>query len=189
MAQPKKPKMALFKPDWRPIEGLQKGFQLGSHGSVWKGAKGWWASRKGEENIQRFKGPNQAKAWVEEPLRIAHEARMAKVAARHEERSARAEEKALRTWGDVTPEDRVLQPGQVWALKDPAYPDRQLLVLGVRKDTVVALTRVDGTPWSGCKRDVRSIESVPRLYRLVGREDLAVAGVADPARAAGKAQA
>lgn len=175
MAQPKSPKPPRFKPDWQPVVGCESAFRLGNHGSYWKGKKGWWASRKGDENIKGpFRGPNQARQWVEEPLREIHAKRVENFLGRQQDRLAEAEAKVRRTWGELAPEERVLQPGQVWAMKDPAYPDRQLLLVSIRKDTVVALVRAGEAPWSQSKRDVRAIQGIPRLYRLIGMENTEV---------------
>jgi hypothetical protein len=149
-----------------------KGYTLGSHGSVWKGQKGWWASRKGMDGQQGpFGGHRQAQAWVEEPLvqagrekadRQAEKARQAS-----EKKTSAREAKDARTWGDLPPGERSLQPGQVWAHR--ANPGREAMVLEVRRDTLVGLFRSDpDLPWKDAARDTKDIQAFLRQYGYRG---------------------
>lgn len=171
-------------------EWLQAGpnlFQWGRQAAYWKGAKGWWASRKGHEGIQGpFRTPGAAQRWAEEPFRDMHRAK--EQAARDKvedaktrkavQRSARREREALRdqareaqaliTWKGLPPEERMVRAGQVWALRDPRHP-QQVLVVEVKKTIAVVLAREGkGTPWKGLSREPRTLSHLPRLYRLVG---------------------
>jgi hypothetical protein len=162
-------------------------FQWGKQAAYWKGAKGWWASRKGYEGIQGpFRTPGAAQRWAEEPFREAHRARelaaRAKLAEakgkkaaqkeakreREAERAQAREAQALITWKGLPPEERVVRPGQVWALRDPRHA-QQILVVEVKKTIAVVLAREGrSTPWKGLPRGPRTLGHLPKLYRLVG---------------------
>lgn len=162
-------------------------FQWGRQAAYWKGAKGWWASRKGHEGIQGpFRTSGAAQRWAEEPFREAHRAKAqaarekleegrgrkaAQKEARREREAVRDEAReaqALATWKGLPPEERVVCPGQVWALRDPRHA-RQILVVEVKKTIAVVLARDGkGTPWKGLPREPRTLGHLPKLYRLVG---------------------
>jgi hypothetical protein len=163
-------------------------FQWGKLAAYWKGAKGWWASRKGYEGIQGpFRTPGAAQRWAEEPFREAHrtrelaareklaeskEKKAAQKAAKHEREAAHAqarEAQALVTWKGLLAEARVVRSGQVWALRDSRHATQQILVVEVKKTIAVVLARPDkGTPWKGLSREPRTLSHLPKLYRLVG---------------------
>jgi len=172
-AAPTAPPIRPTPTGWQPLEGLQ-GYSLGTQGKVWKGRKGWWASRKGQAAIQGpFRGYRQAQAWVEEPLaQVAQEraaARAQKAEQASRERADRREETALRTWGELPPEERVLRPGQVWAHKTRA--GREAMVLEVRKDTLVGLFRSDsGLAWKEAARETKDVQGFLKVYRFKGHE-------------------
>lgn len=163
-------------------------FQWGRKAAYWKGQKGWWASRQGFEGIKGpFRTPGAARAWAEEPFREQHrlalrkereeaqqtlEAKRARRAAQQARALARAEAREavdLATWKGLPAEARVVQPGQVWALKDPRLEQHQILVVEVKKTIAVVLARDSrSTPWKGLPREPRTLGHLPRLYRLVG---------------------
>jgi hypothetical protein len=159
------------KAQWQPLEGVQ-GFSLGNQGKVWKGHKGWWASRKGQAGIQGpFRGYRLAQAWVEEPLNRAREAKEREKAQVREERVTRRREAqaalASRTWGDLPEEKQVLAPGQVWLHK--TVEGREAVVLEVRKDTVVALFRsAAAVSLQEAVRDTIDLRGFLRVYRYQG---------------------
>jgi hypothetical protein len=161
------------KTGWQPLEGIQ-GYTLGAQGKVWKGQKGWWASRKGQPGIVGpFRGYRLAQAWVEEPLAQAREAREQRQAQVREERARqRGEARAAlvsRTWGDLPEAERVLAPGQLWEHKTRA--GRAAMVLEVRKDTVVALFKSDpALAWKEAARDTVDLRGFLRVYRFKGHE-------------------
>lgn len=162
-------------------------FQWGKRAAYWKGAKGWWASRKDHEGIQGpFRTPGAALRWAEEPFREAHRAalKQAREEAQRErderkakrlERKSRATEQAqereaqaLATWNGLPPEDRKVQAGQVWAMRNPRHADHQILVVEVKKRIASVHSRAtEATPWKGLRREPRSLGHIPRLYRLV----------------------
>ncbi len=173
-------------------EWLQAGvgiFQWGSKAAYWKGKKGWWASRKGFEGIKGpFRTPTAAQKWAEEPFREKH--RLAQQKLRDEaqqaleaQRTKRAAQKAhsaelaqqqevkdLLTWKGLPAEARRVQPGQVWVLKDPRFDHHQVLVVEVKKTIAIVCARdVKATPWRGLPRESRTLNTLPRLYRLVGQ--------------------
>ncbi len=163
-------------------------FQWGRKAAYWKGQKGWWASRQGDEGIKGpFRTPGSAQAWAEAPFREQHriaqqkeredalqalEARRARLASRKARALDRAEAQEARdlaTWNGLPADARVVQPGQVWALKDPRFAQRQILVVEVKKTIAVVLARdAKATPWKGLAREPRTLGHLPRLYRLVG---------------------
>ena len=157
--------------DWTPMAGL-KGYTLGSHGSVWKGQKGWWATRRGTDGHQGpFAGHRLAQAWVEEPLvqarqeQAARRAEQAEQAARRQASAREAQE--ARTWGRLPVEERRLQPGQVWGHK--ASPTREAMILEVRRDTLVGLFRSDpGLAWKDADRDTKDVRAFLRQYGYRG---------------------
>lgn len=163
-------------------------FQWGRKAAYWKGQKGWWASRQGFEGIKGpFRTPGSAQEWAEAPFREQH--RIAQQKARDEaqqaveaKRAKRASRKAramdlaeareagdLATWNGLPADARVVQPGQVWALKDPRFTQRQILVVDVKRTVAVVLARDSkATPWKGLAPEPRTLGHLPRLYRLVG---------------------
>lgn len=163
-------------------------FQWGRKAAYWKGQKGWWASRQGFNGIKGpFRTPGAAQAWAEEPFREQHriaqqkardeaqqalEAKRARRAARKTRTLALAEAREARdlaTWNGLPAEARIIQPGQVWALKDPRLEQHQILVVEVKKTIAVVLARNSrSTPWKGLTREPRTLGHLPRLYRLVG---------------------
>lgn len=176
-----------FTADW-----VQAGvgiFQWGRKAAYWKGKKGWWASRLGFEGIKGpFRTPGSAQKWAEEPFRELHrlaeqklreqarqalEARRTRVAAQkaHSAEQAEAREaRDLATWQGLPAEERRVQPGQVWALRDPRLAQHQILVVEVKKNIAVVLAREGkATPWKGLPRESRTLGHLPRLYRLVGK--------------------
>lgn len=163
-------------------------FQWDKQAAYWKGAKGWWASRKGHDGIQGpFRTPGAAQRWAEEPLRAAHRAKEAadrekarameasKVArrnarlARDEAREQAREAAALDTWNGLPLEERLVRAGQVWALRDPRHASCQILVVEVKRTNAVVLAREGrATPWKGLPLETRTLARLPKLYRLVG---------------------
>jgi hypothetical protein len=149
-----------------------RGFTLGSHGSVWKGQKGWWASRKGTDGHQGpFGGHRLAQAWVEEPLVQAAQEKEARRTERAEQASQKKasarEAQDAKTWGALPPEERTLRPGQIWAHK--ANPGREAMVLEVRRDTLVGLFRSDpARPWKDAERDTKDVRAFLKQYGYRG---------------------
>jgi hypothetical protein len=163
-------------------------FQWGRKAAYWKGSKGWWASRQDYEGIKGpFRTPGSAQKWAEEPFREKHRLAQAKLRteaqqAAEERKAKRAAQKArgaelaeareakdLLTWKGLPVDERVVQPGQVWAMKDPRFEQHQILVVEVKKTIAVALARdAKGTPWKGLEPEPRTLSHLPRLYRLVG---------------------
>lgn len=163
-------------------------FQWGRKAAYWKGKKGWWASRQGTEGIKGpFRTPGAAQKWAEEPFRDLHQAaqqkardavkqaqeqrkaRRAAQQAREVERTQAQEAKALAVWNGLPAEARKVQPGQVWAMKDPRFEQHQVLVVEVKKTIAVVLARESRTtPWKGLAGEPRTLAHLPRLYRLVG---------------------
>jgi hypothetical protein len=164
-------KKPAFNPQWQCLDGLSKAFTWGKKASYWKGTKGWWAKREGTAAMGGpFKTPKQAREWAEEPFRAEFEEGQQFARQLAEERNAQVEAKARQTWGELPPEERVLRPGQIWQMKQEKFQDRQVLILDVRKDTVVVQARSGEIPWEECLRDTRSIPGVLRLYRYLGRK-------------------
>jgi len=176
-----------FTADW--VQAGADIFQWGRKAAYWKGKKGWWASRQGVEGIKGpFRTPAAAQRWAEEPFREQHRLaqekargdaqqaearRLAKVAAqkaRAAERAQAQEAKDLDTWMDLPADARTVQPGQVWAMKDPRFLQHQILVVEVKKKIAVVLARdAKAIPWKGLAREPRTLSHLPRLYRLVGK--------------------
>jgi hypothetical protein len=164
-------------------------FQWGRKAAYWKGKKGWWASRQDVEGIKGpFRTPGSAQKWAEEPFREQHRLaqqklrdeaqqalaeRRAKVAARKAhavELAQQHEAKELATWKGLPAEARQVQPGQVWAMRDPRFQLHQILVVEVKKKIAIVLARDSkATPWRGLAREPRTLSHLPRLYRLVGQ--------------------
>jgi hypothetical protein len=164
-------------------------FQWGRKAAYWKGKKGWWASRQGVEGIKGpFRTPGSAQKWAEEPFREQH--RLAQQKLRDAAQQALAERKAKRaahqaqvleqaqareardlaTWKGLPADARRVQPGQVWAMKDPRFKHHQILVVEVKKKIAVVHARDSrATPWKGLVREPRTLGHLPRLYRLVGQ--------------------
>lgn len=163
-------------------------FQWGRKAAYWRGKKGWWASRKDHEGIHGpFRTPGAAQKWAEEPFRLAHREKQEALRlealkekeerrARFEARKARAaerarerEEAALVTWNGLPPEERTVQAGQVWAMRDPRHDGHQILVVEVKKKIAVVHARdTKGKAWRGLPREPRTLGHIPKLYRLVG---------------------
>lgn len=176
-----------FKAKW--VQVAPTIFQWGRRAAYWKGAKGWWASRKDYEGIKGpFRTPGAALRWAEEPFREEHRAALQRAReeaqkdreerkAKHLERKAKAAERvkerealALATWNGLPAEDRKVQEGQIWAMRDPKHPDHQILVVEVKKRIASVHARSsDATPWKGLRREPRTLGHIPRLYRLVGQ--------------------
>lgn len=167
------PKQAPFI--WTPVPGFPSLFRC-QGAAYWKGMKGWWADPGDGVPCGPFRGPRIAQACAEEQLRAKLAERKAKAQAKAEEVSARRklreEAKARETWGKVPADERHLAPGQRWSLKQLYREAHEILILEVRKTTVVVLARSDGRPWSKAERDTRSLGTVPRLYRLLGTAKL-----------------
>jgi hypothetical protein len=178
---------APFEAQW-----LQAGadiFQWGRKAAYWKGRKGWWASRQDVEGIKGpFRSPSAAQKWAEEPFREQHrlaqqkhrdeaqqalEKQRTKVAAQKAhaiERAALREAKDLDTWKGLPVEERKVQPGQVWVLRDAKHGQHQILVAEVKKTIAIVLARDSkAMPWKGLAREPRTLTHLPRLYRLMGR--------------------
>lgn len=175
-----------FNAEW--VQAGADIFQWGRKAAYWKGKKGWWASRQGTDGIKGpFRTPGAAQKWAEEPFREQHqvaqqkvrdaaqqalEQRRAKRAAhqtREVERAQALEAKALATWNGLPAEVRQVQPGQVWAMKDPRFGQHQILVVEVKKTIAVVLARDSrSTPWKGLSDEPRTLTHLPRLYQLVG---------------------
>ena len=172
-------------------EWIQAGtdiFQWGRKAAYWKGHKGWWASRQGFEGIKGpFRTPGSAQKWAEEPFRekhrlaqqklreaarLAQEERKAKLAAKkaHSAELAQIQEaKDSNTWKGLPAEARKVQPGQVWAMRDPRFQQHQILVIEVKKTIAIVLARESkATPWRGLSSEPRTLGHVPQLYRLAG---------------------
>jgi hypothetical protein len=163
-------------------------FQWGRKAAYWKGKKGWWASRQDQEGIHGpFRTAGAAQKWAEEPFREQHrlaqqklrdeaqralEGRRARLAARkaREAEQAQAQEaRDLLTWNGLPADQRRVQPGQVWAMKDPRLAQHHVLVVEVKKTIAVVHARDSKhTPWKGLPREPRTLSHLPRLYRLVG---------------------
>ena len=157
-----------YKPEWVPFHGMQQAFSLvGAKGTLyWKGTKGWWAQRPGSNGmVGPFSREHQARKWAEEPARLAYEQKVQAATAKMAAKDAKKEELQRSTWGALPPGERKLRPGQVWAMKQEAFKDHQLLILQLRKKSVLALIRSDKKPWRVCARDVRSNHALMHIYR------------------------
>ncbi len=162
---------APYRPEWIPFPGMQQAFSLvGSKGTLyWRGTKGWWAQRPGSEGmVGPFSRDHQARKWAEEPAREAHAQKVQAAQAKAARRSAEAEQVQLNTWGVLPPAERKLCPGQVWGMKQESFQDHQLLILQLRKESVLALIWSGKKPWGLCPQDVRSHHAILRLYRYQG---------------------
>ena len=164
--------------NWQAVENVPDAFHLGTVASYWRKKGLWWAMRKvgsGAESkteTKKFRGPAPAKAWAEEfALEAAKkklELREQRLAAKQAVKDAAAEARKRLTWGRMPLGERQLGVDQVWAMKSQARCENQILVVEIRKTTVLVLTRRGEEPWDPTKRDVRVIEAVTRLYRFVG---------------------
>ena len=164
------PRAAKFTADWTCTNEAMPCFQWGKRAAAWKGGKGWWASREGHEGIQGpFRTRNQAQAWAEAPWREEHEAKAAVKAEAVAEKAAAEKAKADATWAGLPEEERKVASGQVWALRDGRMAGYEILVLEVNRAIAAVLTRrSQSEPWKDAPRTVRSLSTLPRLYRLVG---------------------
>jgi hypothetical protein len=166
-----KQKPAPYKPEWVPFQGMHQAFSLvGSKGTLyWRGTKGWWAQRPGSDGmVGPFSRDHQARKWAEEPDRLAHEQKVQADLAKAANKEAEAEKALKNIWGSLPPSERKLRPGQVWGIKQEAFKDHQVLILQLRKESVLALVRSDKKPWGVCPQDVRSNHALLHLYRYQG---------------------
>lgn len=165
---------APFQAEWTCTDEAMPCWQWGKRAAAWKGGKGWWASREGHEGIQGpFRSLKQAQAWGEEPWRSLHEAKAGARQEVLEARAAAARAKAEATWGGLPEADRKVAPGQVWALRDERMAGYEVLVLEVKRAIAAVLARKSAAePWKAAPREVRSLATLPRLYRLVGQAPL-----------------
>ena len=162
---------APYKPEWVPFQGMHQAFSLvGSKGTLyWRGTKGWWAQRPGSDGmVGPFSRDHQARKWAEEPARLAHEQKVQADLAKAANKEAEAEKVLRNIWGSLPPGERKLRPGQVWGMKQEAFKDHQVLILQLRKESVLALVRSDKKPWGVCPQDVRSNHALLHLYRYQG---------------------
>ena len=162
---------APYKPEWVPFPGMHQAFSLvGSKGTLyWRGTKGWWAQRPGSEGmVGPFSRDHQARKWAEEPARLAHEQKVQADIAKAADKEAEAEKVLKNIWGSLPQGERQLRPGQVWGMKQEAFKDHQVLILQLRKQSVLALVRSDKKPWGVCQQDVRSNHALMHLYRYQG---------------------
>ena len=160
-------KPVLYKPEWVPFGGMQQAFSLvGAKGTLyWKGTKGWWAQRPGSNGmVGPFSRDHQARKWAEEPARLEFEQKAQAATAKMAAREAKREELQRSVWGALAPEERKLRPGQVWAMKQEAFREHQVLIVQLRKQSVLALIRSDKKPWRACPQDVRSNHALLHLY-------------------------
>ncbi len=164
-------------------------FQWGRKAAYWKGKKGWWGSRQDVEGIKGpFRTAAAAQKWAEEPFREQHrlaqqklrdeaqqalEGRRAKVAAQKVHKAELAQQreaKDLVTWKGLPAEARAVQPGQIWAMRDPRFEQHQVLVVEVKKKIAIVQARDSkATPWKGLPHQPRTLDRLPHLYRLVGK--------------------
>ncbi len=159
-----------FSAQWTCTNEAMPCWQWGKRAAVWKGGKGWWASREGQDGIQGpFRSMKQAQAWAESPWREKHDARMALKTEAEETRAAALRAKEESTWGGLPEEARKIAVGQVWALRDGRLAGYEVLVLEVKRATAGVLSRrSQSEAWAEAPREVRSLATLPRLYRLVG---------------------
>ena len=162
---------APFQAEWTCTDAAMPCWQWGKRGAAWKGGKGWWASREGHDGIQGpFRSLKQAQAWAEEPWRSLHDAKTAAKAEVQAARGAAAKAKSDATWGGLPEAERKVAPGQVWALRDARMAGYEVLVLEVKRAIAAVLARRSAAePWKDAPREVRSLATLPRLYRLVGQ--------------------
>jgi hypothetical protein len=161
----------LYKPEWVPFPEMPQAFFLvGSKGTLyWRGSKGWWAQRPDSDGmVGPFPRDHQARKWAEEPARLAHEQKLQATLARAAAREAAAERAQAKTWGTLPPGEREFRPGQVWGMKQEAHRDHQVLILHLRKESVLVLVRSEKSPWRTCPQDVRSHHALLHLYRYQG---------------------
>lgn len=166
--------------NWQPVENVPDAFHLGTTASYWRKKGLWWAMRKvgsgAETKVEskKFRGPAPAKAWAEEfALEAAQkkqELRAKKLAAKQAVKDAAIEAKKRLTWGRMPAGDRQLAKDQIWAMKSRALRTNQVLIVEVRKTTVVVLVRKGEEPWDKAPRDVRMSTGLTRLYRYVGTQ-------------------
>jgi hypothetical protein len=150
---------------------MHQAFSLvGSKGTLyWRGTKGWWAQRPGSDGmVGPFSRDHQARKWAEEPDRLAQEQKVQADIAKAANKEAQAEKVLTNIWGSLPPDERKLRPGQVWGMKQEAFKDHQVLILQLRKESVLALVRSDKKPWGVCPQDVRSNHALLHLYRYQG---------------------
>ena len=177
---------------WEPIDGVE-GFALGTAGKVWKGSKGWWASRKGVAAIQGpFRGYRLAQTWVEEPMaeaeRLWAEAKASNEKIKSQNKTSALDTKLAKTWGTLKDGDRELLAGQVWEHKS-AKITREALIVEIRRETLVALVRTDeATPWKEAARDTLDPAGFLRVYRFKGTASLPTAKRHSVSRTAAKAK-
>ena len=160
-----------FRPAWIPFDGMAQAFSL--RGAVttlyWKGRAGWWAQRAGDTKIHGpFSREHQARKWAEEPSRIAFEKRILDAAARDAAREAKEEQVQVNIWGSLPTAERKLRAGQIWGMKAKAHESHQILIVDIRKGSVLALVRSGKRPWGICVTDVRSNHALLHLYRYLG---------------------
>lgn len=165
--------------NWKAVENVPDAFHLGTTASYWRKKGLWWAMRKvgtgAETKIEtkKFRGPGPAKAWAEEfALEAAEkkmELRVRKLAAKQAARDAEIEARKRLTWGRMPVGGRQLGKDQIWAMKSRALRANQVLIVEIRKTTVVVLTRKGEEPWDKAPRDVRMSTGLTRLYRYVGQ--------------------
>ena len=162
---------APFKPEWVPFPGMRNAFSLvGFKGTLyWRGTKGWWAQRPGSDGmVGPFSRDHQARKWAEEPARLAHDLKVKATLAKLAAKAAETEKAQVSIWGSLPASERKLRPGQVWGMKQEAFKDHQVLILQLRKQSVLALVRSDKTRWRACPQDVRSNHALLHLYRYQG---------------------
>jgi hypothetical protein len=159
-----------FQAPWTCTNEAMPCWQWGKRAAVWKAKKGWWASREGFEGIQGpFRSMKQAQGWAEAPWREKHEARAAAKSEAAEGRAAALRAKEEATWGGLPEGERKVAPSQVWALRDGRLAGYEVLVVEVKRATAgVLVRRSQGEPWKDAPREVRTLATLPRLYRLVG---------------------
>lgn len=164
------PRPPRFEAPWTCTNEAMPCYQWGKRAAVWRGAKGWWASRQGQEGIQGpFRSMKQAQAWAESPWRERHDAKIASVLEAKETKAALQAAKEAATWGGLPEEKRSLAAGQVWALRDGRLAGYEILILEVKRTTAGVLSRrSQSEPWKDAAKEVRSLATLPRLYRLVG---------------------
>ena len=165
--------------NWQSVENVPDAFHLGTTVSYWRKKGLWWAMRKvgsGAETkveTKKFRGPAPAKAWAEEFAREAArkkmELRERKAAVKQAAKDAAIEARKRLTWGRMPAGNRQLGKDQVWVMKSPALRTNQVLIVEVRKTTVVVLVRKGEEPWGKAPRDVRMSTGLTRLYRYIGQ--------------------
>jgi hypothetical protein len=154
---------------------MQQAFSLvGSKGTLyWRGTKGWWAQRPGSNGmVGPFSRDHQARKWAEEPARLTHEQKTQAALAKAAAKEAEAEKTLASIWGALPPDERKFRAGQVWGMKQEAHRHHQVLILQLRKQSVLALIRSDNRPWGVCPQDVRSHHALLHLYHYLGEAKL-----------------